>query len=196
MFPPVRVNFSLKHDAGFRHQTNHHHNHNQTTTLPGQQAQQNSPTNITTSTTNLSQQQLQLNSRDKYQVLMDILPYDSKRYRYAYHRSSWQQAGKADPPSPTKLFLHPDGPFTLEQLKRQVISFEKIKLTNNDANKHGYVSTSHLGLIIFRVHENCFGFSCLLLLLLLVFAWEKIQQQVTRNSAKILHEQQALFFFE
>lgn len=85
--------------------------------------------------------QLQLNGRDKYQVLMDILPYDNKRYRYAYHKSSWQQAGKADPPSPTKLFLHPDGPFTLDQLKRQsVISFEKIKLTNNDANKHGYVS--------------------------------------------------------
>lgn len=80
-------------------------------------------------------------ARDKFQVLMDILPYDSKRYRYAYHKSSWQQAGKADPPSPAKLFLHPDGPFTLDQLKRQVISFEKIKLTNNDANKHGYVSS-------------------------------------------------------
>ena len=83
---------------------------------------------------------------EKYHVLMDILPYDNKRYRYAYHKSSWQQAGKADPPSPTKLFLHPDGPFTLDQLKRQVISFEKIKLTNNDANKHGYVST--------RMHIN------------------------------------------
>lgn len=82
-----------------------------------------------------------LNPREKYQVLMDILPYDNKRYRYAYHKSSWQQAGKADPYSPTKLFLHPDGPFTLDQLKRQVISFEKIKLTNNDANKHGFVST-------------------------------------------------------
>lgn len=83
-----------------------------------------------------------LNGRDKFQVLMDILPYDKKRYRYAYHKSSWQQAGKADPPSPPRLFLHPDGPFTLDQLRRQVISFEKIKLTNNDANKHGYVSTT------------------------------------------------------
>lgn len=88
----------------------------------------------------LGQQGNSPNPRDKYQVLMDILPLDNKRYRYAYHKSSWQQAGKADPPSPAKLFLHPDGPFTLEQLRRQVISFEKIKLTNNDANKHGYVS--------------------------------------------------------
>lgn len=80
--------------------------------------------------------------KDKYHVLMDILPYDHKRYRYAYHKSSWQQAGKADPPSSPRLFLHPDGPFTADQLRRQVISFEKIKLTNNDANQHGYVSTS------------------------------------------------------
>lgn len=134
MFPPVRVNFSLKHDRT---------------------SQQQQPGTLASPTTNSfqQQQQLQLNSRDKYQVLMDILPYDSKRYRYAYHKSSWQQAGKADPPSPTKLFLHPDGPFTLEQLKRQVISFEKIKLTNNDANKHGYVSTSQkfsISVISFR----------------------------------------------
>lgn len=85
-----------------------------------------------------------LSGREKYHVLMDVLPYDGKRYRYAYHKSSWQQAGKADPPSPPRLFLHPDGPFTLEQLRRQVISFEKIKLTNNDANKHGYVSSNRI----------------------------------------------------
>lgn len=114
MFPPVRVTFSLNEGRGAGLQSNQ----------TGQSVQQ----------------QQSLNPRDKYQVLMDILPYDNKRYRYAYHKSSWQQAGKADPPSPTKLFLHPDGPFTLEQLKRQVISFEKIKLTNNDANKHGFVS--------------------------------------------------------
>lgn len=99
------------------------------------------PVRVTFSLSSSGADASQLNPRDKYQVLMDILPYDNKRYRYAYHKSSWTQAGKADPPSPTKLFLHPDGPFTLEQLKRQVISFEKIKLTNNDANRHGYVST-------------------------------------------------------
>lgn len=123
MFPPVKVSFSLAEGRGAAGVGN------------PQQAGQ-----------------LQLNPRDKYQVLMDILPYDSKRYRYAYHKSSWQQAGKADPPSPTKLFLHPDGPFTLDQLKRQVISFEKIKLTNNDANKHGYVSKS-ASLLIIRLAE-------------------------------------------
>lgn len=92
------------------------------------------------------QQPGELNPRDKYQVLMDITPYNNKRYRYAYHKSSWQQAGKADTPAETRLFLHPDGPFTLDQLKRQVISFEKVKLTNNDANKHGFVSMNAISI--------------------------------------------------
>lgn len=123
MFPPVRITFSLNESAGFT----------------GQQ-----PPLMAMGSGNCGGALSAINPRDKYQVLMDILPYDNKRYRYAYHKSSWQQAGKADPPSPTKLFLHPDGPFTLEQLKRQVISFEKIKLTNNDANKHGFVSIALL----------------------------------------------------
>lgn len=43
----------------------------------------------------------------KYIVLMDIVPVDNKRYRYAYHRSSWLVAGKADPPLPAR-FVPPD----------------------------------------------------------------------------------------
>lgn len=78
----------------------------------------------------------------KYAVLMDIVPVDNKRYRYAYHRSSWLVAGKADPPSPSRLYLHPDSPFTADQLKKQVVSFEKVKLTNNEMDKQGQVSFS------------------------------------------------------
>ncbi|KAK0091355.1 hypothetical protein PV326_003342, partial [Microctonus aethiopoides] len=73
----------------------------------------------------------------RYMVLMDIVPVDDKRYRYAYHRSSWLVAGKADPPAPPRLYVHPDSPFTGEQLRKQVVSFEKVKLTNNDMDKHG-----------------------------------------------------------
>lgn len=32
-------------------------------------------------------------SSSKYIVVMDIVPVDNKRYRYAYHRSSWLVAG-------------------------------------------------------------------------------------------------------
>jgi hypothetical protein len=75
-----------------------------------------------------------------YVVLLDIIPCDNKRYRYAYHRSSWLVAGKADPPPPYRFYPHPDSPFSGEQLlRRQVVSFEKVKLTNNELDKTGQV---------------------------------------------------------
>jgi len=74
---------------------------------------------------------------DKFLVLLDIPPCDNKRYRYAYHRSSWLVAGKADPAPPARLHHHPDGPFTAEQLKKQVIGFEKVKITNNESDNTG-----------------------------------------------------------
>ena len=76
----------------------------------------------------------------KYWVLLDIVPCDNKRYRYAYHRSSWLVAGKADPPPPHRLYAHPDAPYSGEQLRKQVVSFEKVKLTNNEMDKNGQVS--------------------------------------------------------
>ena len=84
--------------------------------------------------------QIPLHGDCRLLVLMDIVPVDNKRYRYAYHRSSWLVAGKADPPSPARLYLHPDAPYTMEQLRKQVISFEKVKLTNNEMDKSGHVS--------------------------------------------------------
>ena len=76
----------------------------------------------------------------KYLVLLDIVPCDNKRYRYAYHRSAWLVAGKADPPPPHRLYAHPDGPFTPDQLRKQVISFEKVKVTNNETDNTGQVA--------------------------------------------------------
>lgn len=86
----------------------------------------------------------------RYFVLMDIVPVDQKRYRYAYHRSSWLVAGKADPPSPARLYLHPDSPFTGDQLRKQVVSFEKVKLTNNEMDKQGHVSAKDISFDIRR----------------------------------------------
>ena len=81
-----------------------------------------------------------LHPTSSYSVFFDIVPLDNKRYRYAYHRSSWLVAGKADPSMPPRLCRHPDSPFTGEQLAKQLISFEKVKLTNNEMDKHGHVS--------------------------------------------------------
>jgi len=86
----------------------------------------------------------QLDPTRQYAVYLDIVPVDSKRYRYAYHRSSWVVAGKADPtpPSSGRLYCHPDSPYTGHQLtsRLNVISFEKLKLTNNVIDKTGHVS--------------------------------------------------------
>jgi len=91
----------------------------------------------------------QQQSRVRYFVMLDVVPVDSKRYRYAYHRSSWLVAGKADPPAPARLYTHPDSPFTPDQLRKQVISFEKVKLTNNEMDKQG------------QVHYNLHLISCM-----------------------------------
>ena len=77
----------------------------------------------------------------RFSVVLDIVPCDNKRYRYAYHRSSWLVAGKADPPPPYRFTVHPDSPFSHDQLsRRQVVSFEKAKHTNNELDKSGQVS--------------------------------------------------------
>ncbi|XP_076325047.1 T-box transcription factor TBX20-like isoform X1 [Tachypleus tridentatus] len=83
---------------------------------------------------------------------MDIVPVDNKRYRYAYHRSSWLVAGKADPPSPPRLYLHPDCPFTGDQLKKQIVSFEKVKLTNNDMDKQCHIVLNSMHKYQPRIH--------------------------------------------
>ncbi|XP_025987790.1 T-box transcription factor TBX20 [Solenopsis invicta] len=93
-----------------------------------------------------------LKSEGRYAVLMDIIPVDNKRYRYAYHRSCWLEAGKADPPAPARLYVHPDSPFTGEQLRKQVVSFEKVKLTNNDMDKHGQIVLNSMHRYQPRIH--------------------------------------------
>ena len=91
-----------------------------------------------------------LRSDSRYVVMMDIIPKDNKRYRYAYHRSSWLVAGKADPPLPPRLYVHPDSPFTGEQLHKQMVSFEKVKLTNNELDQQGHVSNISEGYFSFH----------------------------------------------
>ncbi|XP_050511152.1 T-box transcription factor TBX20-like isoform X2 [Diabrotica virgifera virgifera] len=93
-----------------------------------------------------------IRNEQKYAVLLDIVPVDNKRYRYAYHRSSWLVAGKADPPAPCRTCSHPDSPFSGEQLRKQVVSFEKIKLTNNEMDKHGHLVLNSMHKYQPRIH--------------------------------------------
>ncbi|KAK6620985.1 hypothetical protein RUM43_011288 [Polyplax serrata] len=74
-----------------------------------------------------------------YMLMMDFVPVDDKRYRYAFHSSSWVVAGKADPISPPRIHVHPDSPATGSQWMKQVISFDKLKLTNNQLDDNGHI---------------------------------------------------------
>nr|XP_037268588.1 T-box transcription factor TBX2-like [Rhipicephalus microplus] len=79
-----------------------------------------------------------LDKKSKYILLMDIVAADDCRYKF--HNSRWMIAGKADPEMPKRMYIHPDSPSTGEQWMQKVVSFHKLKLTNNISDKHGFVS--------------------------------------------------------
>ncbi|XP_075984038.1 T-box transcription factor TBX1-like isoform X1 [Anticarsia gemmatalis] len=74
-----------------------------------------------------------------YLLLVDFVPLDDKRYRYAFHSSSWVIAGKADPVSPPRIHVHPDSPAPGSNWMRQLVSFDKLKLTNNQLDDNGHI---------------------------------------------------------
>ncbi|NXM07807.1 TBX10 factor, partial [Tyrannus savana] len=102
-----------------------------------------------------------------YVLLMDFIPLDDKRYRwrggcggrgldlgvlsptppcrYAFHSSSWLAAGRAEPAAPGRVHFHPDSPAKGAQWMRQIVSFDKLKLTNNllDDNGHIILNSMH-----------------------------------------------------
>lgn len=61
-------------------------------------------------------------------------------WRYAFHSSSWLVAGKADPATPGRVHYHPDSPAKGAQWMKQIVSFDKLKLTNNLLDDNGHVS--------------------------------------------------------
>ncbi|KAG9348856.1 hypothetical protein JZ751_029173, partial [Albula glossodonta] len=87
---------------------------------------------------------LGLDPHQQYYIAMDIVPVDNKRYRYVYHSSKWMVAGNADSPVPPRIYLHPDSLASGDTWMRQVISFDKLKLTNNELDDQGHDSSSQL----------------------------------------------------
>ncbi|KAM9606186.1 T-box transcription factor TBX10 isoform 1-T1 [Morphnus guianensis] len=83
-----------------------------------------------------------------YVLLMDFIPLDDKRYRYAFHSSSWLAAGRADPAAPGRVHFHPDSPAKGAQWMRQIVSFDKLKLTNNLLDDNGHVRTPASGWVM------------------------------------------------
>ncbi|XP_017306836.1 T-box transcription factor TBX3 [Ictalurus punctatus] len=77
-----------------------------------------------------------LDRRASYVLLMDIVSSDGCRYKF--HHSRWTVAGKADPELPKRMYVHPESPASGEHWMSRVVTFHKLKLTNNISDKHGF----------------------------------------------------------
>ncbi|KAM8960712.1 T-box protein VegT-like [Pelodytes ibericus] len=78
-----------------------------------------------------------LNPYAKYVVLVDFVPLDN--FRYKWNKSQWEVAGKAEPPAPCRSYIHPDSPAQGAHWMKDVICFQKFKLTNNTLDQQGHI---------------------------------------------------------
>ncbi|XP_012671923.1 T-box transcription factor TBX5-like [Clupea harengus] len=78
-----------------------------------------------------------LNPKAKYILLMDIVPVDTHRYKFADNK--WSVSGKAEAAILGRLYVHPDSPGTGLHWMRQLVSFHKLKLTNNHLDPFGHI---------------------------------------------------------
>lgn len=90
-------------------------------------------------------------------LLLLFFPFAYTRFpprRYVYHSSQWMVAGNTDHSciSP-RLYVHPDSPCAGETWMRQVISFDRVKLTNNEMDDKGHVGNPHAA----SCCSSCFG---------------------------------------
>ncbi|XP_049911879.1 T-box transcription factor TBX4 isoform X2 [Epinephelus moara] len=79
-----------------------------------------------------------MNLKTKYILLIDIVPADDHRYKFCDNK--WMVAGKAEPAMPGRLYVHPDSPATGAHWMRQLVSFQKLKLTNNHLDPFGHIT--------------------------------------------------------
>ena len=79
-----------------------------------------------------------LDPKTKYFILLDLVLADDCRYKFT--GKEWTVAGKAEPQLQSKLFIHGDSPATGAQWMKHDISFQKVKLTNNNMDPNGHVS--------------------------------------------------------
>lgn len=82
-----------------------------------------------------------LNPTSFYVLLMDLVPVD--KYRYKYQNSKWVKCFE-EACAPTRLYIHPESPALGSYWMDHVISFYKLKLTNNQLDKEHVSSENNL----------------------------------------------------
>ena len=83
-----------------------------------------------------------------YMMMMDFVACDDKRYRYSFHNSSWVVANKADLQMPGRIHVHPDSPANGAHWMKQIVSFDKLKLTNNVMDDNGHVRVPYCAVCV------------------------------------------------
>ncbi|MGH0130016.1 UNVERIFIED_CONTAM: hypothetical protein FKN15_041006 [Acipenser sinensis] len=73
-------------------------------------------------------------------------------FKYVYHSSKWMVAGNADSPVPPRVYIHPDSLASGDTWMRQVVSFDKLKLTNNELDDQGHIILHSMHKYQPRVH--------------------------------------------
>ncbi|XP_037534343.1 T-box transcription factor TBX4 [Nematolebias whitei] len=102
-----------------------------------------------------------MNPKTKYILLTDIIPADDHRYKFCDNK--WMVAGKAETTMPGRLYVHPDSPATGAHWMRQLVSFQKLKLTNNHLDCFGHIILNSMHKYQPRLHivkadeNNAFG---------------------------------------
>ncbi|XP_035690443.1 T-box transcription factor TBX5-like [Branchiostoma floridae] len=91
-----------------------------------------------------------LQPKTKYIFVMDIVAVDSHRYKF--NESKWSVAGKAEPAMPGRVFVHPDSPATGTHWMKQVVCFQKLKLTNNYMDTFGHIMLNSMHKYQPRLH--------------------------------------------
>lgn len=81
-------------------------------------------------------------TRNQTRLLFAVANRDSALHSQSANEqiSQWANDSESLSLPPRRLYVHPDSPFTGEQLLKQMVSFEKVKLTNNELDQHGHVS--------------------------------------------------------
>lgn len=91
-----------------------------------------------------------LQRRENYCIVLEVTSASNHRHKYcgydnenkSVNMSGWSFAGPAEPQHPfvRRIYIHPDNPATGEHWINNLISFNKLKLTNN-INDSNNVST-------------------------------------------------------
>ncbi|GMS88631.1 hypothetical protein PENTCL1PPCAC_10806, partial [Pristionchus entomophagus] len=100
-----------------------------------------------------------LSPSQSYSVVVDLEAVDDKRYRYSFHQSKWTATGPGEAQLPGRSFVHPDSPALGSHWMRGGISFDKLKLTNNQLDDNGHIIVNSMHRYRPRIHLVCHSLS-------------------------------------